>query len=135
MAKGRMFKEPVGKSKYSWNNLCMGTIRAVVCELCGTEWPALPPNGDESYHLMSFLGLQTIEECCGKAADILYEEFGEVFARQFLYDFAENPTGPRFGVLLIVLETALKRAGEKGRETTEKTQELHQSLRSVTKTE
>lgn len=132
MAKGKMFKKSVGESKHNWNNLHMGTTRAVVCELCGTEWPDLSPDGSESYHLMTFLGFQTIEECCGRAADILYGEFGEEFTRQFLYDFAENPTDPRFGVLLIVLENALTQAGKKATEITEKAQGLYQSLTSIT---
>jgi len=131
MEKKRMFYKPIGESKYHWNNLHISTTSSVVCELCGTEWPALPPYGFDNYHLMRFLGLETIEECCGKAADILYGEFGEEFAQQFLYDFADDPTNSRFGCFLIALRGALTRANAKAKESSEKTQELHKLLTSI----
>ncbi len=131
MEKKRMFDKPMGESKYHWNNLPILTTGPVVCELCGTEWPALPLSGPENYHPMKFLGSDTIEECCGKAADILYGEFGEKFAQQFLCDFAENPTNPRFKDFLITLNESLTRAKVKAQEPSEKTQELHRLLTSM----
>ena len=112
-----IFKHPVGpsdcgSSRYRWNNLSMGTTRSVICELCGTTHPELPENSD-GYILGSFLGMQVVEECCGKVLDIVYKESGEEFTREFLYEFARNPLDPYFGVFLLELESVLKEAGKK----------------------
>ena len=111
MCKDRvLFKTPAGASEHPWNNTSMGISGAVTCELCGTDWPEITSSTESSYSVGSFLGRQFVEECCGSAVDTLYREFGDVFARQFLHDFAESPLDPRFAVFRIVLRTSLEKA-------------------------
>ena len=132
MAKGKIFKKPRGKSKYCWNALSMGTTRGVTCQLCGTEWPELPEDGNESHHLFKLLGLQGVEECCGRAIDMIYREFDEQFAERFVHDFVVNPADPHFTIFLMTLGEALPRAARKAEELAAKTKELHRSLLAAT---
>jgi hypothetical protein len=104
-----IFKKSVGKSERSWNNISAGTSRGVVCQLCGKEWPDIS-EGKETYTLGSFLGLQFVEECCGRSVDVLYKEFGETFAMAFLNDFARDPTSRRFSFLVFCLPEVLEKA-------------------------
>ena len=104
-----IFKKPAGESQRFWNNMSMGTSRGVTCQLCGTEWPEVSED-EEGHTLGRFLGLQFVEECCGRAVDVLYEEFGETFAMAFLNDFAENPSDSRFGLLRFSLPEIFEKA-------------------------
>ncbi len=81
---------------------------AVTCELCGTDWPKITSPSESSYSIGSFLGRQFVEECCGRAVDILYQEFSDVFVRQFLHDFAESPLDPKFILFRRVLKDSLE---------------------------
>lgn len=87
----------------------MGTIGGVICELCGTEHPERDSD-DDSYTLGRFMGMQFVEECCGKIIDRIYSEFGEVFAMAFLEDFAKNPIDSNFGYLRFRLPEILDKA-------------------------
>lgn len=106
-----IFTKPAGESERLWNNMTAKTYRAVTCQLCGTELPK--PSPDEGYTLGRFLGLQFVEECCGRAVDILYQEFGETFAMAFLNDFSENPSDPRFGFLTFYMPDIFTKAKQK----------------------
>ncbi len=108
-----LFKAPAGPSEQPWHNTGFGTMRAVRCELCGTDWPEITSSGESSYSIGIFLGKQFVEECCGRVADILYGEFGDVFVIQFLHDFEGNPLDPKFGLFRMVLKDSLKRIQEK----------------------
>lgn len=108
--------KPAGKSDRGWCNTSLGTSRdGVLCQLCGTALPE--PHSDESYALLRFLGLQAIEQCCGRVIDVVYAEWGEDFTTAFLEDFAENPTDPRFILLQRILPDILRRAQMKIEET------------------
>lgn len=107
-----IFTKPAGPSERSWNNLGTGTTSAVTCELCGTNHPAVN-DGDDGYTLGRFLGMQFVEECCGRTVDYLYAELGEEFCMAFLHDFAENPTDSRFGFLRFCLADILEQARQK----------------------
>lgn len=102
--KGKIFSKPAGVSERRWCNASRSTCGGALCEACGTEWEE---NSD--IIIDRFLGFQLIEECCGKAIDILYKEFGLEFCLAFLEDFANNPTDDRFGLLKIVLKDLPKK--------------------------
>lgn len=104
-----IFKSSVGASEHHWNNMRLGTTREVVCELCGNILPELDPE-DDSRTLGRFLGMQFVEECCGKAIDHVYDEFGEEFTMEFLREFSENPLEPKFGLLLMCLNDIVTKA-------------------------
>lgn len=110
MAKRNMlFKKPVGGSERVWNNQSMGTIAEFTCEACGTTHPELLAS-DSSRIIDRLLGLEIVEECCGKAIDVLYQEFGEEFCLAFLKDFANNPTDSRFGFLTFIIGDIVEEA-------------------------
>lgn len=112
---GKLFLKPVGASERRWNNNHHGTTVGITCEPCGTNHPELNPN-DDSRTVDTFLGLQMVEECCGRAFDVLYGEIGEEFTLAFLEDFTENPGDPRFSSLLFHLPELLARAAKKATE-------------------
>lgn len=98
-----------GESKRYWNNQRRGTTAEIVCEICGTVHPKqkLFDNG----HIIDLiLGLECVEDCCGAIIDRLYREWGEMFALEFLKDFAKNPVDPKFRILRMALLEALSRA-------------------------
>jgi hypothetical protein len=104
-----IFTKPAGESKRLWNNLHSGTDGGAVCGLCGTEW-------GEGVDLIRgrFLDFEIIEECCGRVFDIIYQQLGEEIVREYLKDFSENPTDPRFYPLLnYYLPEAIQKAREK----------------------
>ena len=116
--KAPIVSKPLGESEipgggFGWNNRHHGTDGPVKCEFCGTNHPE---RKDQSYTVDKVLGLQLIEECCGKAIDILYEELAEDFTDTYLEEFAKNPTDLRFCFFLDklskVLETAAKKVNE-----------------------
>ena len=110
--KHRMFRKPVGGSDRTWNNQCFGTNRAVMCDACGTNHKELAQ--DEAARILDkFLGLQLVEDCCGKAIDVLFREFGEEFCLAFLKDFGEDPTNLRFGVLRSTLVELASKAEQR----------------------
>jgi hypothetical protein len=123
MRKKVLFDEPLGPSKgiaalstqEPWNNMSIGTTMAVTCELCGTEHPQRHVHED-GYTLCSFLGMQVVEQCCGKVFDILYNEVREKFTLAFLQEFAARPLDPRFltlrSTLRLTLDEASKLASE-----------------------
>ena len=98
--------KPLGPSKLgngfgtNWNNSSWGTDGPILCEICGTNHPK---RTNETYIISKFLGYQVVEECCGAIIDRVYEESGEEFAIKFLEEFGENPTSPRFHILLATL--------------------------------
>jgi len=107
-----IFKKPVGESKRFWNNMHSGTDGGAVCGLCGKEW-------EEGVDLIRgrFLDFEIIEECCGRVFDIIYKQLGEEIVREYLKDFSENPTNPRFRMLVNyylpeAIQGARKRAEE-----------------------
>lgn len=102
-----------------WNNLVYGIgggdqPEVATCELCGRKH--IIPRGGNALHPMSFLEKIGIEECCGHAADVLYDEFGETFAVAYLEEFAENPGDPRFAFLRRVLLETTQTASQRLRE-------------------
>jgi len=123
---------PAGPSEYWWNNLHQAATYEVVCELCGTQHPELDPN-DDGRIIDRFLGLQVVEECCGRVFDILYREIGEEFALQFLRDFAENPTDSRFGMLCYLLPELLGKARQKAEEIAQKNAELRKTASEISR--
>ncbi len=114
MAKGKIFDKPAGESQRQWCNQHMSTEGGPLCEVCGTEWPE-----GTSVILDRFLGLQLVEECCGRLFDVLYQEIGEEFCQAFLEDFAKNPTDAQFSVLKIILKDLPKKLRARAQETTE----------------
>ena len=92
-----------------WNNQSLGTDGPVTCEICGTDFPE---RLDQSYTISRFLGKQVIEECCGVVLDQVYHESGEQFTVAFLKEFAQDPTNPRFHMMIVYLKDALKNALE-----------------------
>lgn len=109
--KRTLFARPLGDSARLWNNLHSGTDGGETCGLCGTEFKE-----GESVTRGRFLGIDFVEDCCGKVFDVLYEEIGEEFAIAFLEDFAKDPGAERFYVLrrtlLRVFEIAAKNLAE-----------------------
>ncbi len=106
----------IPKSSMGWG--VFGTTRdGILCELCGTVWPG-DPSGEESIYIGNILGLQFVDECCGRLVDLLYEEFGSAFAIRHLQEFADNPGGSEFGYLRWVISDLLRRARQKLGETT-----------------
>lgn len=111
-----ILKKPAGPSELDrgygieWDRLRIGTLRAVLCEICGKKHPKLDEKGEKHYTFDLFLGRQVIEECCGAIIDQAYRELGEVFVLAFLAEFAENPSDDRFKFFLRQLKKALKRA-------------------------
>lgn len=126
--KGKLFPKPAGPAKRRWCNTHASTDGPILCELCGTDHPE---DEEEGYIWDRFLGLQLVEDCCGHAIDILYKEFGEEFATAFLYDFAKDPTNPRFGVLRTVLENCLKTAYEESEKLARETAVLAEKLADI----
>lgn len=110
--RGTLFKNPAGPSKRRWCNASRGTLAKTICETCGTVHPDLT-DADSSYIIDNFLGHDMVEECCGKAIDTLYQEFGEVFSLAFLEDFSRNPTDPRFTILRSTLQEMAGEARKK----------------------
>lgn len=100
-----IFKKPFGPSERNWSSF--GTTRAVTCELCGTDHPELDETGEQSHHLLDFLGRQCVEECCGRIVDMIYDEWGDEFAKAFLYEFAQNPGDKKFADLRWTLGSVL----------------------------
>ena len=123
MSERIIFQKPAGPSERGWCNMKMGTTRGLTCEVCGTTLEELDED-DASYRINQVLGLQCIDECCGKAIDVLYEEFGEDFTMAFLHDFANNPSDSKFGLLRQVLVDLTKAARKKLREVDEQLKEV-----------
>ena len=98
----------------NWNNESWGTDGPITCEICGTNHPE---RKEQSYIISTFLGHQVVEECCGAILDAVYCESGHVFIDAFLEEFSENPTAPRFLILLDVINTALIEASRRISET------------------
>lgn len=118
MPRGRLFNKPVGPSEipescFGWNNICTGSLDAL-CEVCGTVWEGQEPT------VSIFLGLQLVEPCCGALLDRVYTESGEEFALQFLHDFAQDPTNPRFYIFRDALPEELQKAKSKLEEVSDK---------------
>lgn len=111
--KGKIFPRPAGGSERRWCNMDCSTNGGASCEACGTEWSG---SEDESIIIDRFLGLQLVEECCGKAIDVLYGEFGERFCLALLEDFANDPTNSRFYILKMVLKDLPKKLQAKAEE-------------------
>jgi len=115
MIQGPLVKKPLGVSKLGgyggtfWNNSNWGACGPITCEICGTVHPE---QGDETYQMSRFLGLQVVEECCGVILDRVYRESGEEFVLAFLREFAENPAASRFFVLRRVLVDKLEKAAK-----------------------
>jgi len=113
--KAPIVSKPLGESEipeggFGWNNDAHGTYGPVTCEFCGTNHPE---RRDQSYIVNRVLGLQVIEECCGKAIDLLYGELGETFTEAYLGEFSKNPTDPRFSLFLDTLSESLEAAAKK----------------------
>jgi len=134
MAKNAMVKKPMGPSKLGsfggsqWNNHHWGTDGPILCEICGTTHPE---RKEETYTVSIFLGHQVVEECCGEILDKIYQESGEEFAIAFLEEFAQNPTSPRFSMLLVTLEEVCRKAQEVAEETAKKLHVDHLRLAPV----
>ena len=127
-----IFKKPIGESQVHWSNTHSGTISAVTCELCGTNHEELSESWNEGdYTVDRFLGMQLIEECCGKAIDILYTEFAEEFTIQFLKEFGGDPLNIRFSGFISYLEDALKKAKAQSEEMLSKTRVLLGDLEEI----
>jgi len=101
-----LFPRSAGPSERTWNNDMHGSDGPVSCEVCGKNHPRT--TDDSTYIVDVFLNRQMVEDCCGKAIDVLYREFGEVFAKEFLQEFGEDPTNPRF----TMFRDALTRAAD-----------------------
>ena len=113
--RGRLFSKPAGPSEHYWNNMHMGTTGDITCEMCGTHHEEIDPS-EASRIIDRFLGLQLIEECCGKTIDILYAEFGEEFFMQFLRDYEESPLDIRFHFTGSRINEALDKINKKALE-------------------
>ncbi len=114
-SKGKLFLKPVGGSEHTWNNSHFGTTGPVTCEGCGTEHNELDISAS-SRIIDQLLGVQIVEECCGKAIDMLYNEFGEEFFEKFLAEYAENPLSPRFAFVGATINNALGQVNKKALE-------------------
>ena len=101
--------KPAGPSEEGWCNDRFGTTGKVLCETCGTDHPERP-DGDDSYRLNHVLGLQVVDECCGKMIDMLYREWEEDFAIKFVREFGKNPLDLKFTTFRMSLSTALNEA-------------------------
>lgn len=121
--KSPLFLESLGSSKRLWHSTSMGTMGPVDCELCGKEWPKVPPE-ETSRSLGVFLGRQFVEECCGAMIDELYHQFGELFAEAYLEDFAKNPGNPDLAFFRMCLLGSLQSAKEASEKTIEEVGEL-----------
>lgn len=124
---GKLFPKPVGPAEHRWCNTLAATKGPQCCEACGTLHPE-QKNDEDWYVWDRFLGLELVEDCCGHAIDILYGEFGEVFATAFLEEFAKDPTSPKFGVLRRVLADCLKAAHDRSAELVQETAILGKEL-------
>ncbi|OGZ34268.1 MAG: hypothetical protein A2Y98_00160 [Candidatus Portnoybacteria bacterium RBG_19FT_COMBO_36_7] len=117
---GPLLEKPIGESKLgrsfgtNWNNWAWGSDGPVLCEICGTKHPK---REDDSYIISKFLGMQVVEECCGAILDRVYRESGEEFTVAFLEEFANNPTSPRFSILLMTLNEVCIKAQKAALET------------------
>jgi len=69
-----------------------------------------------SYLMNRVLGVDVVDECCGRMIDVLYDECGEDFAIAFVKEFALNPTDNRFSVFRIALRYALVDAQKRAQE-------------------
>ena len=123
-----LFKKSFGASEHKWNNLHTGTNGPTLCQLCGKEHPQ---NDSESYTLIQVLGIQGVDQCCGKVVDILYDEWGEDFAIAFLKEFANNPLDPHFSFFFEMLKENLVKARQKVEELQKEIVAIEKTLASV----
>jgi len=136
MKGNRLLKRSAGETELGrsfgsfWNNQSYGTDGPITCEACGKVHPR---REDESYTVSVFLDRQIVEECCGAILDKVYEESGETFCLAFLEEFAENPTDPRFHMLVDQIGEALKKAKEKSREIYQRARKAENSLQAIKK--
>jgi len=133
--KAPIVSKPFGESEipeggFGWNNDAHGTYGPVTCEFCGTNHPE---RRDQSYIVNRVLGLQVIEECCGKAIDILYRELGEEFTKAYIKEFAENPADPRFFFFLDMLSKTLEAAAKRTNEISEDISKSKSALSNIKK--
>ncbi len=131
--KAPIVSKPVGASEipeggFGWNLDHRGTDGPILCEFCGTNHPE---RLDQSYTLGTVLGLQVVEECCGKVIDILYKELAEDFTQAYLEEFARNPTNPRFFFFLDKLSKVLEVAAKKVNETSAAISSSKESLSKI----
>jgi len=123
-----LLDRPAGPSVRAWCNASTSTTRAVTCEACGTSYPKLDVS-ENGRRLSVFLGRLIVDECCGALLDQVYDESGEQMAARFLKEFAKDPTNPRFGILVRVLDEVLRNTRTKAEATAttiERLQELQQ---------
>jgi hypothetical protein len=125
-----LLKKSFGGSEYPWNNQHMGVCSGY-CELCGKTTEA----GPESPYVTQdvFLGLQVVEQCCGRVFDQIYEESGEEMALRFLKEFGANPLDPRFAVARILMEDVFASIDKKLKELQKQTEENQKILHRLEK--
>lgn len=108
MTRKRLFEKPAGESKVFWRgNNHHGTTGEILCGLCGTNHAEVSPNNDE-HSSFTLLGKQGVMECCGRAVDLIYSEWGKDFMEQLLHEFMRDPLNEKF----LVLKLGLKEAAE-----------------------
>ncbi|MFA5070172.1 MAG: hypothetical protein WC528_02720 [Patescibacteria group bacterium] len=117
MPKKPIFEAPVGPSQLvsglGWNPNNQSMIGNVVCEICGTKHTGTK---DEPLSVGTLLDRTYVEKCCGAAVDMVYRQFGEVFAIKMLEDFEVNPTNPLFRAFQGRLYGVMQRSGHKLRD-------------------
>ncbi len=108
-----ILSKPAGESTLGsygggyWNNEHHGTDGPITCEICGTDHPE---DKDGGYMVSTFLGLQVVEECCGRVLDVVYGESGQEFCQRYLEEFADNPADPRYFIFRKRLAECMARA-------------------------
>ena len=133
-----LMKKPVGPSELGhgfgtdWNNQGIGSLRAVTCEICGTEHPEIEES-ETSRTISRFLGYQVVEECCGAIIDYVYRELGEVFAIAIIEEFANDPSASKFYILLETIKGAMKEAAKKLAEASEQVGEISKTIASISR--
>ena len=104
--KGPIVKKPLGPQEHGYNLLLiLGTTNSIKCQVCGKTHSKPKKGSNHAY--ADFLGLQVVMSCCGKLFDILYKEYGIIFATTLLDEYKDNPDSPELNELKKALKYPL----------------------------
>jgi hypothetical protein len=119
----KLFDKPFGKSSHgdafwaSRYNDCIESPGPVICDMCGTQHQE---SGDKNYIICVFtlgsMRWKIVRDCCGGVIDSVYECFAEKFFTEYINEIVQNPSDPRFPLLISVIEKALSKASLKANE-------------------